>query len=112
MRICTIIVIAILNVISFVASADCSGEICSDVYVDRLYIQESGNIFIATSGVETALTCAATAGVYVTLPSSADGASEIYSALLTAQTANKTVSVRVDGSIAGCPIIYITLDRQ
>lgn len=103
-----------LSLIPLISYAGCSGNSCSSVYVDKLYVNatSSAKIYIGTSGDESLLDCEAHANVYVTLDSSQANADKIYSTLLAAQLANKTVRIRVDTSTAGCKVSYITLDRQ
>ena len=64
---------SILFVISILyastAYADCSGNLCSNVYIDRLYVSNDsvGSAFVATSGDETLLNCQAHADLHTTL---------------------------------------------
>jgi hypothetical protein len=91
----------------------CVPDHCADVYIEKLYVESTGTIYIGTSGDEKVLNCSATSGVYVTIPAGTPGASLLYTTLLTAQTTNKRISIiQVDDNIAGCVIQYITLDKQ
>jgi hypothetical protein len=93
--------------------AQCIPDHCGGVYVERLYVESSGTIYIGTSGDESKLNCQAVAGVYVTIPPTHKGAQALYSMLLTAQAANKVLStIQVDDNQPGCIVQYITLDRQ
>ena len=102
----------ILMAASFVANAVCGPTGCANVYVDRLYVNASGVIYVGTSGDEALLSCSAVSSVYVTLGITEIGANAIYSALLTAQTSNKLVSIRTFDNSVGCNISYVTLDKQ
>ena len=99
--------------ITGIAYADCNPDYCANVYIDRLYIDHKGDVFIGTSGDETQLTCEASSGLYLTLPNTHQGADKIYSTLLAAQIAGKKfTTIQVNNTEPGCIIQYVTLDRQ
>lgn len=98
--------------ITNLANAECSSTTCANVYIDKLYANNSGIVYIGTSGDESLLNCAAGSGVYTKLNLSDPGASAIYSTLLSAQLANKKVQVRISEGSVGCSILYVTLERQ
>ena len=91
--------------------SQCNPDYCWPVYIDKLYVNSNGIIYIGTDGDESVLNCGAVSGVYVTLDLSDPGGDAIYSTLLTAQTTNKKVSIQVADGVTGCPIQYVTLDR-
>lgn len=107
-----LISLAALTFFSFSAIADCTSLSCNNVYVEKLYLTTSGTVYIGTSGNETQLTCNAAGGVYTTLNLSNPGANAIYSTLLTAQTSNKVVEIRIEENSIGCNILYMTLEKQ
>jgi len=94
------------------AHANCSSEVCSSVYVERLYITDNGLIYVATSGDETQLSCTAVSNVYVSLDTTVGNSNELYSTLLAAQLADKKVSMRLLLGSSNCTIRYMTIDRQ
>lgn len=103
----------ILFMSAYLQAGVCVPDHCADVFIERLYVESSGTIYVGTSGDESKLNCNAVSGVYVTIPASLGGSSALYSTLLTAQTTNKKISVvQVDDHQAGCIIQYITLDKQ
>lgn len=104
--------VCLLFLISNFTFANCGTNSCDTVYVEKLYITAAGTVYIGTSGTETSLACVAESGIYLTLALNTPGADAIYSALLTAQTANKKVFIRVDEAVAGCKVLYMTLDKQ
>lgn len=70
---------------SFAASADCSVDACSDVYVDQIYVDSGTNNWIRTSGTETNLSvCAPDSGVYLWLDGTATQKKEVLAALMLA----------------------------
>lgn len=88
----------------------CNPDHCAGVYVDMLYVNASGRVYVATSGDEKLLNCQAASGVYVTLLESSPGRDLIYSTLLTAQSTNRPLeAIQVDDNIPGCVIQYVTL---
>lgn len=89
----------------------CNPDHCGGVFVDMLYVEASGRVYIATSGDEKLLNCQAVAGVYVTLSEGSPGRDLIYSTLLTAHTTNQRLTIQVDDNIPGCIIQYVTLVR-
>ena len=93
------------------AVADCTPDNCSAVYVDNLYVNENGLVYVGTSGNEASLNCSAVSGVYVSLHANAVGRDMIYSTLLAAQTQSKKVMIQVEDNSAGCRIQYVTLER-
>jgi hypothetical protein len=99
---------------STTATAACGGGLCTDVYIEKLYIDvDTGTVNIATSGDETKLSCTAPGGIYATLHGAAKGTDRIYSTLLAAQLANKKVeSIRVHDNSSNCSVAYVVLSRQ
>lgn len=95
-----------------VAHADCSGGQCASVYIDQLYMETSGNAWIRTSGIETALNCTADSGVYLFLNGSTAGFKTIYATLLAAQLSGLLVNIRITDGSNPCSVVYVTLDRQ
>jgi len=97
---------------NFVFANVCIPDNCAHVYIDKLYVESTGTIYIGTSGDESKLNCHAVSSVYVTIPAGTPGADYLYSTLLAAQTTGKTISViQVDDHKPGCVIQYVTLDR-
>jgi len=102
----------ILTSLCLSVSAACVPTGCVGVYIDKLYVNASGIIYIGTSGDEKALSCSAVSDVYATLNITEPGANAIYSTLLSAQMSNKLVFVRTIDNSAGCKVAYVVLDRQ
>ncbi|WP_444922677.1 hypothetical protein ACJJH9_00200 (plasmid) [Microbulbifer sp. DLAB2-AF] len=100
-----------LSLINGMAFAECTSTHCAG-YVEKLYVQTSGTVYVGTDGNESLLNCAPHAGVYSTLDMSQPGADAIYSTLLAAQMANKIVTVRINEGSTGCLIQYITSMKQ
>lgn len=67
----------------------CNPDHCGGIFVDMLYVEASGRVYVSTSGDEKLLNCQALSGVYVTLLESSPGRDLIYSTLLTAQSTNR-----------------------
>jgi len=89
------------------AYAECSAGACSDVTVDFILVLTSGTISVGTSGTETGLTCTASGGKYLAITADAAGKAAMYSALLTAQTTNKKLSIRLNDTTDACQIAYV-----
>jgi saccharopine dehydrogenase-like NADP-dependent oxidoreductase len=104
--------IAALCLLNGNAFAACSAATCANVYVDQLYMETSGTLWIRTSGVETALNCTADSGVQLLLLGSAPGFSSIYAMLLAAQQADRLVSIQLVAGSNPCTVVWVTLDRQ
>lgn len=103
------------------AYAECNPDYCAQVYVDQVYTNTNGTVYVGTSGTESNLLCGAVSGVYLTLDlretggipyGSGPAASAIYSQLLTAQTTNKKVNIQVNNDSTGCPITYVVSYRN
>lgn len=92
--------------------AECVPHICSDVFVERLYPNENGLVYVATSGSEAALNCNAVSGEYVSFNLADPAGEAFYSTLLAAQLANKKVSLRIADESEGCLVQYITINKQ
>ncbi len=102
----------LLFLFPLVGMAECGPTACADVYVDTLYPEFTGNVYVGTSDDERKLsTCTAQSGVYLTLKGSDPGANMIYSLLLSAQAQGKKVMIRTEDGSAGCRILYATLKR-
>lgn len=99
-------------VASGLAQAECVPHICQDVYVERLYSNSNGVIYVATSGNEDSLDCNPVSGGYLSFNLSAASGNVFYSTLLAAQLADRKVSIRIQNGTEGCAIQYITHDRQ
>lgn len=105
--------IAISGLFAFsTAYAVCGENICADIFVDKLYVNSTGLIYVATSGTETNLSCTPESGIYLSLDPAAPNSDEVYSTLLAAQISGKLVSVRTQAGSSNCNILYITLTRQ
>jgi len=102
----------VLCVLSAEIFAQCNSDYCGYVYVDKLYINPNGIIYIGTSGDETVLNCAALSGEYLTMDFSSPGGSAIYSTLLAAMTTNKQVVIQVADNSQGCLVEYVTMERN
>lgn len=92
--------------------ADCVPHICSGIYVERLYANSNGLIYVATTGNESNLNCTPVSGGYLSFNLSDPAGDAFYSTLLAAQLANKTVSLRIVDASPGCQVQYLTLDKQ
>jgi len=75
--------------------AECKGVACSDVTVDPLLMLASETIIVGTSGDESKLQCESHGGRSLIM-SNSTGKNVMYSALLTAQTTEKTLSIRLN----------------
>ena len=87
-------------------AGSCSGGACNSVTVDYILVLNSGTITVGTSGNETGLSCTASGGKYLAISANDPGKNAMYSALLTAQTTKKPVSIRVNDS-GNCKIAYV-----
>jgi len=97
--------------IPIIASANCTKNGCTSK-VDTLYLASSGNVFIGTPDDEKLLDCDPVAGVYISLQAAHKNFEAIYSALLAAQLADKTVTLRIVNGSSSCLINYVTMKRQ
>jgi len=96
-----------ISALSTGAYAECSAGACSDVTVDFILVLGSGTISVGTSGTETGLTCTASGGKYLTIATDVEGKPAMYSALLTAQTTKKKLSIRLNDTTDACNIVYV-----
>lgn len=86
---------------------------CSAVEITRLYVTASGTVNIGTSADESQMTvCTPAVDVYVKLNMNDENAQEIFSTLLAAHLANRTVMLRMKtvAATGDCEIAYIMLD--
>lgn len=98
--------------LSFAASADCSIDACSSVYVERIYVESGANNWIMTSGTETNLTvCSPDSGVFLWLDGSLAQKKEVLALLMMAYSLDKPVYIRVTNGARGCLIAFVWLDR-
>jgi len=94
------------------AFPECSAPGCYDVYIDELYTEALGGVWIRTSGDERLAGCVPDSDVYLRLPASAVGFRDIYATLLAAQLAEKRVSIRINPGSNPCTVAYVTLNRN
>jgi hypothetical protein len=99
-----------LSLLSSTAIADCLTNICTDVYVQQIYIRSGGENLIQTSGDETKLTCQADSNIFLSIPQDGNQ-KDMLSVLLAAQMANKKVSIRL-GNTGSCKVAYMYINRQ
>ena len=86
-------------------AAGCNTTGCYNVNIDKLFVTNTGTIYVGTSGDESSLTCGALGGTYIILPTGT-AQNQLYSMLLTAQTTKRPVNIKVsDGTY--CPIAYM-----
>jgi hypothetical protein len=109
MKILKSIFTATLMLGSSIVSAACGGGACTDITIDKLYVDAaSGTVYIGTSGDEKLLDCQALGNVYVTLVAGGLGNEGIYSTLLAAKIANKKIEqIRVLNGSVGCTVGYV-----
>ena len=88
------------------AQAGCASYGCSGK-VKTLQITSAGNIQIGMDGVASAMNCTPVAGAFSELELSEAGGNAIYSALLTAQTTQKPILVRIVEGSANCKVAYV-----
>jgi len=96
--------IVIIAGLSVSANAACGPLGCYDVLVKKIYILPSGDMFVQTSGDHTKLHCTRNPKLIRLVKS--DGQKSIYSALLTAQTTNKKVDLRINKDSSDCSLAY------
>ena len=88
------------------ANAGCTATGCTGK-ITKLYMTATGTLYVGTDGDEKKLTCGGVSGVYMSLKEGDVGKNAMYSLLLTAQTTNKPVKIRVtDGP--DCRVQYVT----
>lgn len=96
--------------------ADCSGLTCTSVYIEMLNAEAgelpgSDDVWVQTSGAESALNCTANSGIYLKLRNEAPSRKEVYAMLLTAFAMDKPISLRVVDSSVDCVIAYAYITR-
>ena len=96
--------IVIIAGLSVSANATCSALGCYDVLVKKIYILPTGDMYVQTSGDHTQLNCTRNPKLIKLVKS--DGQKSIYSALLTAQTTNKKVDLRINQGSSDCSLAY------
>ncbi len=94
------------------AFPECSAPGCYDVYIDELYTEALGGVWIRTSGDERLAGCVPDSEVYLRLPASVAGFKDIYATLLAAQLAERRVSIRINPGSNPCTVAYVTLNRN
>jgi len=79
--------------------------------VTSIYINNSDRVLIETDQQETNLDCSAVSDKYVSLSRTHKGFHEIYSAMLSAQSNDKLVKIRISPGSEGCTISYVVIYR-
>jgi hypothetical protein len=90
--------LAVLALLAFApnAMAECTGDACDDVKIERLFPDASWNtVWVTTDGTETNLQCTASGGVYLGLLQERAMFDPMYTALLEGLLAQKTFFIRV-----------------
>ncbi len=93
------------------AFADCNGLHCTNVTVDRLYVDSNTNI--GTSGAESNLFCDPGTNGYLTLDRSHPNYDSLFTLLHHAHNRQDRVWVRVSntGFNTPCKILYVVSDK-
>ena len=95
------------------ANAACVATGCTGK-ISKLYMTNTGTLYVSTDGDEKALNCAAGAGnggvsgLYMSLKEGDIGKNAMYSLLLTAKTTNKSVTIRIQEGTSDCRVLYVT----
>jgi hypothetical protein len=98
--------------VAFASAADCASNMCSDVYVDQIYVEGVIDNWIRTSGTETSLSvCTPDSGVYLWLDGAAAQKKEVLALLMMAYAMDKPVSIKVTNGARGCHISYVFINR-
>lgn len=92
------------------ADAECGPTACTG-YVDQIYVEANGDLYVRTSGNELLANCTPNSGVFLHLPGGATKFKEIYALLLTAQAQDRQVTLRIIDSSNPCTISWASLDR-
>lgn len=109
MKIFYFITLFFLSTISY---ADCIGNNCTNVTIDRIYLYPNGsNLRIGTSGDESKLDCIANGGSYISLDLSQTYAKEAYSLLLGAHHSQSTFWIQTTGENTDCGVVYLVSDK-
>jgi len=104
--------LAIASIVTM-ANASCTATGCTGK-ITKLYMTNTGTLYVGTDGNEKALNCAGGAGnggvsnVYMSLKEGDVGKNAMYSLLLTAKTTGQPVSVRVQTGTADCRVLYVS----
>ena len=98
-------------------NASCESYYCKDVKVNTLYPDESGKIYVATSGnADNVTSCnllhSILYGDYAYISPNARGKREMYSTLLAAHRDGKNITIRFSRDHMGaCRIAYVISQR-
>jgi len=90
---------------SVIAQAACIADGCYNVTVDKVFVTNTGTIYVGTSGDESTLTCGALGNSYIILPTGT-AQNQLFSMLLTAQTTKRLINIKVNTGTY-CPIAYM-----
>ena len=104
------VLMSIIAMSAMAASANagsCVASGCYAVNIKELLVTNTGSIFIQTDGAESALDCTSPGNVYMVLDASNPGQKAMYSLLLTKQTTNKPVSIRIVNGSGNCKVSYV-----
>lgn len=100
------------------ALADCTGLTCTSVYIEALNAEagemnDVDDVWVRTTGTETALTCTADSGAWLKLRKEAPEISRVYAMLLTAFTMDHPITIRLIGNQGEpCLIAYAYMTRS
>ena len=102
----------LLSTACFAAAADCAGDMCSNVYIEQIYIESGNNSWIQTSGTEANLSaCSPDSNIHLWLDGNMPQKKEVLSLLMMANALDKPVSIRLSNGARGCLISYVLLNR-
>jgi hypothetical protein len=77
-----------------------------------MYTEHDGDLWLQTSGTETALNCVPDSGIHLFLSATNAGAKSIYATLLAAEMSDLLVDIRIVDGSSPCQISYIRFNRQ
>jgi hypothetical protein len=110
-RVITSLLVLTSILLAGTANAECGTNSCI-AYIDMVYIEANGNMYVQTSATETLANCTPDSNVYFFLSGTASKFKEVYAMLLTAEVLGWQMRIRIVEGTNPCAISWVAVDRQ
>lgn len=111
MKLFYVIAAALAALFATPASAECGGNRCIDVMIERIAPQTTNLTYISTSGNEDLLDCDPGSHKYIRLNRADVRYDDSYAMLLTAHAQGAPISIALESGTSSCTVNFLFWDK-
>ncbi len=105
-----LLIFSTLLLIPSLSNAECGTEHCVDVYIEQIYVRDTGKNLILTSGTESQLDCSGP-GDWLEIADT-ENKKDLLSVLMAAMIAKKRTRIVVKGAGELCDIRHVEVNSE